>query len=118
MNLGPIGGDDPLHTAGDEALPEQLYPGYATLHAQARRHGLSVEDYIASLLTSDTPQGGGDDSCAEPEILHSGMVMEDGLLIYRTGRPLPAGVVDEAMRRSRKKRIAHIFGGRVDDPLR
>ena len=90
----------------------------ATLHAQARAHGLSVEDYIASLVAPDTPPGDGDDSGAEPEIPHSGMVMENGLLIYRTGRPLSAGVVDEAIRRSRQERIAHILGSRVDDPLR
>jgi len=90
----------------------------ATLQAQAQVHGLSVEDYIASLVAPETPRDDGDDSYEEPEIPHSGMVMENGLLIYRTGRPLPTGVVDDAIRRSRQERIAHIFGGRVDDPLR
>lgn len=47
---------------------------------------------------------------AEP--LESGMVVEDGLLIYRTGRPLPADVVDEAIERARAERVAHIQGER------
>jgi len=85
----------------------------ATLQAQAREHGLSVEDYIASLVVGDTTHlREGDQPAPETQPSQSGMVMENGLLIYRTGRPLPAGVVDDAIRRSREERIAHILGER------
>jgi hypothetical protein len=40
----------------------------------------------------------------------SGMVSENGLLVYSTGKPLPAQVVDEAIRRSREERSKRILG--------
>ena len=40
----------------------------------------------------------------------SGMVEENGLLVYRTGKPLPAQVVDDAIRRSREERSSHLLG--------
>jgi hypothetical protein len=38
------------------------------------------------------------------------MVTENGLLVYRTGKPLAAPVVDEALRRSREERSKRILG--------
>jgi hypothetical protein len=38
------------------------------------------------------------------------MAAENGLLVYRTGKPLPAQVVDEAIRRSREERSKRILG--------
>lgn len=85
----------------------------ATLQAQAQAQGLSVEDYIASLIAGDPSRPAGDgEPSADAKVPKSGMVMENGLLIYRTGRPLPAAVVDDAIRRSREERIAHILGER------
>ncbi len=40
----------------------------------------------------------------------SGMVAENGLLVCRTGKPLPAEVVDEAIRRIREERSERILG--------
>jgi hypothetical protein len=40
----------------------------------------------------------------------TGMVEENGLLVYRTGNPLPVRVVDEAIRRSREERSLHLLG--------
>jgi len=40
----------------------------------------------------------------------SGMVWENGLFVYRTGRPLPSHVVDDAIRQIREERAQHILG--------
>jgi hypothetical protein len=40
----------------------------------------------------------------------SGMVWENGLFVYRTGRPLPLGIVDDAIRQVREERAQHILG--------
>jgi hypothetical protein len=40
----------------------------------------------------------------------TGMVEENGLLVYRTGNPLPAQVVDDAVRRSREERSLYLLG--------
>jgi len=40
----------------------------------------------------------------------SGMVLENGLIVYRTGRPLPLQVVDGAIRQVREERGHHILG--------
>jgi hypothetical protein len=40
----------------------------------------------------------------------SGMVWENGLLVYSTGRPLPLRVVDDAVRQIREDRAQHILG--------
>jgi len=55
------------------------------------------------------PTAGSDDSSVGVEVTQSGLVMEDGLLIYRTGHPLPVEVVENIIRRSRQERIAHIL---------
>jgi hypothetical protein len=85
----------------------------ATLQTQAREHGLSVEDYVASRVARNAAHLEEDDRpAAEAQLPQSGMVMENGLLIYRTGRTLPAAVVDDAIRSSREERASHILGER------
>ena len=42
----------------------------------------------------------------------SGMVWEDGLLIFGAGTPLPPGYIDNALRLSREERSQHILGHR------
>jgi hypothetical protein len=78
----------------------------AGLLAQAQATGLTLEDYLQQLvekeLSAEAIEAG------RPE--GSGMVWENGLLVYRTGRPLPAHVVDDAIRRSREERVRHILG--------
>jgi hypothetical protein len=40
----------------------------------------------------------------------SGMVWEDGLLVYGAGTALPAGFIDNALRRFREERSQHLLG--------
>jgi hypothetical protein len=40
----------------------------------------------------------------------SGMVRENGLLVYRTGRPLPLPIVDDAIRQAREETALQILG--------
>jgi hypothetical protein len=78
----------------------------AALKSLAAARGLSVEDYLQELVENqltlnleETPGSEG-----------SGMVWENGLFVYRTGRPLPQGVVDDAIRQSREERAQRILG--------
>jgi hypothetical protein len=41
---------------------------------------------------------------------NDGLVWENGLLVYRTGSPLPAHVVDDAIQQAREERFKHILG--------
>ena len=80
----------------------------AGLSAEARAAGMTLEDYLQQLVErefSSEPIESG--SAGE-----SGAVWETGLLVYRNGRPLPAHVVDDAIRRSREERARHILGDR------
>ncbi|MGA3211405.1 MAG: hypothetical protein ABSD20_08855 [Terriglobales bacterium] len=78
----------------------------ARLNAMAATLGLSVEDLLQQLIDREVPAA---EAEATP-VAGSGMVAEDGLLVYRTGRPLPCVVVDEAIRRSREERARRILG--------
>jgi hypothetical protein len=80
----------------------------AVLEARASAQGLSVEAYLERLLTNEGP--------IEPEpngAEDTGMVAENGLFVYRTGKPLAKMVIDEAIRRSREERAQHL----VRDPF-
>jgi hypothetical protein len=78
----------------------------AALQALASAKGLSAQDYLEQLLEKELP--------LKPEAATrsegTGMVWEDGLFVYRTGRPLPVRVVDDAIRRAREERAQHILG--------
>jgi hypothetical protein len=78
----------------------------AALQSLAAAQGLSVEDYLQQLVEKELPAVTSEPALAES----SGMVRENGLLVYRTGKPLPARVVDEALRRSREEISRHILG--------
>jgi hypothetical protein len=67
---------------------------------------LSVEDYLERLVEKELPLKLEDAAGAES----SGMVWENGLFVYRTGRPLPVRVVDDAIRQVREERAQHILG--------
>ena len=78
----------------------------AALESLAAAQGLSVEDYLQQLVERELPA-----VTSEPAPLEgSGMVSENGLLVYRTGNPLPAQVVEEGIRRSRAERSKRILG--------
>ena len=80
----------------------------AGLEALASAQGLSVEDYLQQLIARELPASAADSASSQ----ESGMVLENGLLVYRTGKPLPARLVNEAIRRSREERSQHILGDR------
>jgi len=80
----------------------------AALEALASAKGMSVEDYLQFLVQRELP--GEDEVAARSEA--SGMVWEDGLFVYRTGRPLPLQSVDDAIRQAREERAQHILGNR------
>jgi hypothetical protein len=63
----------------------------ATLEALASAQGLSVEDYLAQLVERELPPKPEDVARSEG----SGMVWDNGLFVYRTGKPLPLRVVDD-----------------------
>jgi hypothetical protein len=80
----------------------------ASLESLAAAQGLSVEDYLQQLLERELPA-----VTSEPAPWEgSGMVSENGLLVYRAGKPLPAQVVAGAIRRSRQGRSKPILGDR------
>jgi hypothetical protein len=78
----------------------------AALEALASAKGLSVEEYLEQLVENQLPVRAEDDTGSEG----SGMVWENGLFVYRTGRPLPLRVVDDAIRQVREERAQHILG--------
>lgn len=78
----------------------------AALKALASAKGLSVEDYLEQLVEKELPVNLEDATRSEG----SGMVWENGLFVYRTGRPLPLRAVDDAIRQVREERAQHILG--------
>jgi hypothetical protein len=78
----------------------------AGLAAHTKATGMTLEDYLEYLverdLSPDTAEGGATEE--------SGMVWENGLFVYRTGRPVPAHIVDDAIRQTREGRAQHILG--------
>ena len=80
----------------------------AALEALASAQGLSVEEYLEQLVERELPLKLED----APPSEGSGMVWENGLYVYRTGRPLPLRIVDDAIRQVREERAQHILGKR------
>jgi hypothetical protein len=78
----------------------------AALEALVSSKGLSVEDYIEQLVEHELPLKLEDATSLEG----TGMVWENGLFVYRTGRPLPLRGVDDAIRQVREERAQHILG--------
>jgi hypothetical protein len=78
----------------------------AALGALASAKGLSVEEYLEQLVERELPLKLEGSIRSEG----SGMVWENGLFVYRTGRPLPYRKVDDAIRQAREERAQHILG--------
>ena len=76
-------------------LKPEIEAGMAA-HAQAT--GMTLEGYLQHLVARDLSADAVEGWLAEG----SGMVWEDGLLIHGAGTPLPAGFIDDAVRRSRQ----------------
>jgi hypothetical protein len=66
-----------------------------------------VEEYVEQLVEKELPLKPEDATRSES----SGMVWENGLFVYHTGR-LPLRVVDDAIRQVREERAQHILGKR------
>jgi len=80
----------------------------AALEALAASKGLSVADYLEQLVERELPLAEGEAAGSEG----SGMIWENGLFVYRTGKPLPPRVVEEAIRWVREERAQQILGKR------
>jgi hypothetical protein len=78
----------------------------AGLLAQARAAGTTPDDYVRHLVERDLSAEMIDSATSEG----TGMVWEDGLLIYGAGAALPAGFLDHALNRSREERSQHLLG--------
>jgi len=80
----------------------------AKLVTIAAAHGLSADEYLQALVERELLTGAPEPSSGG---LSSGMIVEEnGLPVYRTGKPLPAHLVDDAIRRTREERSLHIAG--------
>jgi hypothetical protein len=82
----------------------------ARLEAIAASRGLSADAFVEALVEREVV-------LTEPSedragTVSSGMVQENGLRVYRTGKPIPANLIDDAVRRSRDDRARHLFGNR------
>lgn len=78
----------------------------ADLLAEAKAAGMTLESYLQHLVEKELSAKGINPQAAEG----SGMVWENGLFVYRTGRPLPSHGVDDAINRSRQERSRQILG--------
>jgi hypothetical protein len=75
----------------------------AALESLAAAKGLSVEAYLEQLVERELPVRTGIGASSEG----SGLVLEDGLLVYRTGRPMPSDTVEDVLRQIREERADH-----------
>jgi hypothetical protein len=105
------GGDNGLYSGSrTEArlrMTLHLAPEVAAgLKALASARGLTVEEYLKQLVNREVPAPDAESAAAEG----TSMVWENGLLVYRTGNPLPAQLVDDAIRRSREERSQRTLG--------
>ena len=73
-------------------LKPEIAAGLETL---ANSQGLSVEDYLNQLVERELSFIESDSPSSE----ESGIVWEDGLYVYKTGKPLPAHVLARIIRR-------------------
>src|ERR1035438_4054005 len=70
---------------------------------QAQARGLTVDRWLLELADTAAASEG----VSPQDEPATGMVEENGLLVYRTGNPLPVEVVDDVIRRSREERSLH-----------
>jgi len=101
--------------AGRPILPAAAGPGWFPVHRYARSSRKTILRFSNLRPAPLAPQSRklvekdlSADAVEQGQQEESGMVREDGLLVYRTGRPLPAPVVDDAIRRSREERARHL----------
>ena len=78
----------------------------AGLMAQAQATGMTLERYVQKLVEKEVSMEALDGDQSEA----TGMVWENGLFVYRTGRTLTARFVDNAIQQSREERTRQIWG--------
>jgi hypothetical protein len=78
----------------------------AKLVTIAAAHGLSADDYLEALVERESLIS----APASPDEPSSGMVEESGLRVYRTGKPVPVSLIDDAIRRLREERSLCLVG--------
>ena len=83
------------------------YEVAAALTELASTSGLSVEEYLRRIVEQRLAERPLVETDAQDV---SGMVLEDGLLIYGAATALPDAVVDSALHRSREERSQHLAG--------
>lgn len=79
----------------------------ADLETLASVRGLSVEECLREMVQHELAVTGGGEPVDDSV---SGMILEDGVLIYGAGTALPKEVIDQAIRRSRANRDQHVLG--------
>jgi hypothetical protein len=79
----------------------------AKLEALAAEYGISADAFVEALIEKEAFDRGAPGGISES----SGMVVEEhGLRVYRTGKPAPTSLIDDAIRRTREDRLARISG--------
>ena len=78
-----------------------------TLELLAAARGVSADDYIEASVERELIMETSGPSSRETA---TGMVEQNGLRVYGTGRPLPESFVDDTLRRSRQERSLHLLG--------
>ena len=80
----------------------------AKLVSIAAAHHLSADAYLEALVERESLNV----VSPAPDQPSSGMVVEEGgLRVYRTGKPLPQPLIDDAIRRARDERVLQLIGG-------
>jgi hypothetical protein len=80
----------------------------ARLEAHAAALGLSIDEYLEALVERELPVQGQEAALNQRD---SGMVTEEsGLRVYRTGKPIPLPLINDAIRRVRDERSRSILG--------
>ena len=93
----------------EKAITLHLKPDIAGgLESAASELGLSVEQYLVQLVERELFLNASHASAPE----ETGMVWENGLLVYRSGKPLPAHFITDEIQRARAERSERILGNR------
>jgi hypothetical protein len=77
----------------------------ARLTALAAASGVSVEDYLAALVEREMP--GGEAGGSPSEFGGAQFQKEYGILVYRTGVPMPPSLVEDTLQTLRRQREEH-----------
>jgi hypothetical protein len=88
----------------------------AKLAAHTAELGVSISDYLESLVERELLETSAEDAFLGPIQFQK----EHGIWVYRTGDPMPVGLVDDtldAMRREREARVLGNIGGSVYDAI-